>query len=153
MAHVEQKIKPSEKPDILREAVMTKTPDEIEKVYKSLGTVDFTAYALGLACRFRGLESRKKIPGFYKFFFENYEFVKINKGKTMKQMIDCGSVDGLAAAAELGWLKQPKKRDEMIAFAAEKGKTECVAWLLDFKNRTADLAAERERAEKKRSVN
>lgn len=325
MAHVEQKIKPSEKPDILREAVMTKTPDEIEKVYKSLGTVDFTAYALGLACRFcgletvkmlikngakfdydaakirrlwrcdpliydgvnyaaalldyigiaelcyldvpermygiqlipvnerlevidylcgtaektgfdkdellfysffscnrvitdhlkskgakipemwvkiiteggwddetkskwydycyltqkirgddfipcitalvtelggqklhctewlwhLGLESRQKNPGFYKFFFENYEFAKINKGKTMKQMIDCGSVDGLAAAAELGWLKTPKKRDEMIAYSAEKEKTECTAWLLEFKNRNFDLASERKKAEKK----
>ena len=325
MARVEDKIKPSDKPNILLKAAMTKTVSETEKIYMSLGTVDFTAYALGLACRFRGLdmvrmlikngarfdysaaeikrkwrldpliydgvnyaaalldkvgiaelsglevpermysvqllpindrlavidllcdtaektgfdkdellfysffsgdrkitdhlkskgakipkmwtkivteggwddeskgrwfdycyltekvhdddlipnltalvtelggqklhctewlwhlglESRLKIPGFFKFFFENYEFAKINKGKTMRQMIDNGSVDGLAAAAELGWLKQPKKRDEMIAYSNEKGKTECTAWLLDFKNRTADLAAERARAEKK----
>lgn len=37
----------------------------------------------------------------------------------------------------------------MIAFASEGGYTEASAWLLDFKNRTADLAAEQEKAEKK----
>ncbi|MDE6728784.1 MAG: leucine-rich repeat domain-containing protein, partial [Oscillospiraceae bacterium] len=37
----------------------------------------------------------------------------------------------------------------LIEYANEKGKTEAAAWLLDFKNRTADLAAERTRAEKK----
>ena len=43
----------------------------------------------------------------------------------------------------------------MIAFAAENKKTECTAWLLEFKARTADLAAERERAERreKRELN
>lgn len=325
MAHVEEKIKPSEKPDILLEAAMTKTPQEVSKVYKSLGAVDYTAYALGLACRFRGLETvkvliengakfdydaqkikrmwrfdplispgvnfaaamldqvgivelndldflakkygvkpipmnerlklidylcetaektgfdkdgllfysffsgnreitnhlkskgakiseiwakivtgggwddetknqwfdycylverlsddnfipgisalvnelggkklhytewlwhiglakRHNIPGFYNFLIENYDISKINKGKTMRCIIDAGSVDGLAAVAELGWLKMPKKRDEMIAYSNEKGKTECTAWLLDFKNRNFDLAAERKKAEKK----
>ncbi|MDE6726703.1 MAG: leucine-rich repeat domain-containing protein, partial [Oscillospiraceae bacterium] len=37
----------------------------------------------------------------------------------------------------------------MIQYASDNGKTESTAWLLDFKNRTADLAAERKRAEKK----
>lgn len=43
----------------------------------------------------------------------------------------------------------PKKRDEMIAYASEKKRTEIVAWLLEYKNRTADLAAEQRKAEKK----
>ena len=43
----------------------------------------------------------------------------------------------------------PAKRDEMIKYASEKNKTECTAFLLEFKNRTADLAAEHEKAEKK----
>ena len=37
----------------------------------------------------------------------------------------------------------------MIAYANEKNAIECTAWLLDFKNRTADLADERKKAEKK----
>lgn len=37
----------------------------------------------------------------------------------------------------------------MIEYAQKLNRVECVAWLLDFKNRTADLAAERAKAEKK----
>lgn len=96
-----------------------------------------------------GLAKRQNIPGFFKFLIDNFDLSKVNKGNLMKSMILHNSMDGLAAAVELGWLKQPKKRDEMIAFATEKGMTECAAFLLDFKNRTADLAAERVRAEKK----
>lgn len=43
----------------------------------------------------------------------------------------------------------PRKRDEMIRYASECGRTECSAWLLDFKNRTADFATERKKAEQK----
>lgn len=325
MARVEEKIKPHQKPDILLEAVMTKTPSEAEKVYRLLGTVDFTAYALGLACRFRGLETvkmliengakfdydvqkikrawrfdpgikpgvnyaaamldyvgivemngfdflskkygleilpindrlavidhlcetaekngfdkdellfyscfscnreitdhlknkgakipemwvkiiaecgwddesknkwfdycflverlrdndfipglsalvkelgghklhytewlwhvgfeyRQNITGIDKFFLEKYDLSKVSKTRIMKFFINKNSIEGLAAVAELGWLKQPQKRDEMIEYSAKKEKTECTAWLLDFKNRTSDLTAERERAEKK----
>lgn len=95
------------------------------------------------------LEQRHNAPGFFKFFIENFDMSKANKGKLMKSIIENDSTDALAVAAELGWLKQAKKRDEMIAFASESGKTECTAWLLDFKNRTADFAAERAKAEKK----
>lgn len=37
----------------------------------------------------------------------------------------------------------------MIAYAAEKKAAECSAYLLDFKNRTADFSAERAKAEKR----
>ena len=37
----------------------------------------------------------------------------------------------------------------MIAYASEKGKTEILAWLLDYKNRTADFAAEQKKADRK----
>ncbi|MDE7229253.1 MAG: hypothetical protein K2N56_02120, partial [Oscillospiraceae bacterium] len=85
--------------------------------------------------RTAGLEKRQNIPGFHKLLIESFDLSKVNKGNLMKSMILHDSMDELAAAAELGWLKQPKKRDEMIAFATEKGKTECTAWLLEFKNK------------------
>ena len=93
-------------------------------------------------------QKRLEMRGYFRFMMENFDLSKMNKGKLMKELILLDDTDALAAAAENGWLKMPKKRDEMIAFAAEKEKTECTAWLLDFKNRTADFAAERERAEK-----
>ena len=94
-------------------------------------------------------DKRFSQPEFFKFLLENFNQSKMNKSRLMKDLIDCGNIPCLELAAGNGWLKLPKKRDEMIAYATEKGKTECAAFLLDFKNRTADLAAERAKAEKK----
>ena len=88
-------------------------------------------------------------PEFFKFILEHFNQKKMNKSQLMKGAINQNSVECLALCAENGWLKQPRKRDEMIEYATKNNKTECVAWLLDFKNRTADLAAERVKAEKK----
>lgn len=74
---------------------------------------------------------------------------KMNKAQTMRDIIEEDRADILAICAEHGWLSQPKKRDKMIEYAAVNGKTECAAFLLDFKKRTADLATERAKAEKK----
>lgn len=95
------------------------------------------------------IEKRFSNPELFKFFLENFDVSRIKKGALLERFILSENIPCLEITAELGWFRQPKKRDEMIAFAMEKGKTECTAWLLDFKNRTADLAAERERAEKK----
>lgn len=88
-------------------------------------------------------------PEFFRFILDNFNQKKINKTMLMKGAINENSTECLAICAENGWLKMPRKRDEMIAYATKEEKTECTAWLLDFKNRTADLAAEREKAEKK----
>lgn len=94
-------------------------------------------------------EKRFSQPEFFKYLLENYNQSKMNKSKIMKEIIDVDNVERLALCAENGWLKTPKKRDEMIAYAAERESAECTAWLLDFKNRTADFAAEQHKAEKK----
>lgn len=86
---------------------------------------------------------------FFEFFLDNFNMSKVNKTKLMKEIIDRGSVFCLRKIAERGWLKLPKKRDEMIDYSAQRNKTECTAYLLDFKNRTADIAAERAKEEKK----
>lgn len=91
-------------------------------------------------------------PKFFAFFLGHFNQKKMNKSAIMKGAINEDSVACLAECAKLGWLSQPRKRDEMIQYASDKGKTECTAWLLDFKNRTADLAAERERAEKRQTA-
>lgn len=92
---------------------------------------------------------RLDAPGGMKFLLENFDLSNMNKTTLMKEIISRDDTECLEIIANYGWLKQPKKRDNMIAFANENSKTECTAWLLDFKNRTADLAAERARAEKK----
>nr|MDE7193147.1 leucine-rich repeat domain-containing protein [Oscillospiraceae bacterium] len=88
-------------------------------------------------------------PKAFEFFAYHFDLSKINKTQIMKAIILEDRAGCLPAVEKSGWLKMPKKRDEMIAFASENGCTEAAAWLLDFKNRTADFAAEREKAEKK----
>ena len=88
-------------------------------------------------------------PESLRFIIEHFDKKNMNHTTIMKASIDCESVDCLAIAEEYGWLKLPRKRDEMIQYAQDKEKTESLAWLLDFKNRTADIKAEQEKAEKK----
>lgn len=88
-------------------------------------------------------------PEFFRFILEHFNQKQMNKSKIMKGAVDQNSVACLEICAENGWLDAPRKRDEMIRYASENGGTECQAWLLEFKNRTADFAAERERAERK----
>lgn len=88
-------------------------------------------------------------PDIFRFILEHFNQKRMNKSRFMKGAINENSVACLEICAENGWLDTPRKRDEMIQYAAENGGTECQAWLLDFKNRTADFAAEREKAEKK----
>lgn len=98
----------------------------------------------------------------YCFFLHNYyepiifeTILKCYNGRsmlkqdTMREIIDKNSVELLKICAKYSWLKMPRIRDAMIEYSQKTKRTECTAWLLDFKNRTADLAGERERAEKR----
>lgn len=84
------------------------------------------------------------------FFRDNFKTEKLNKTEVIRSLIDYNAADSLSVIEKLGWLDNPKRRDEMIDYAQNMGnRIECVAWLLDFKNRTADPAAEQAKAEKK----
>lgn len=88
-------------------------------------------------------------PEIFEFFLDNFNNSKMNKSKIMKRAISTDKPELLEMAVKRDWIKTPKKRDEMIQYAVDNNKTECTAFLLDYKNRTADLAAERIKAEKK----
>lgn len=88
-------------------------------------------------------------PKFFGFFLENFNQSKMNKTKILKEIIRQGNIGCLETAIQNEWLKLPGKRDEMIEFAQENATAETLAYLLDFKNRTADFAAESRKAEKK----
>ncbi len=88
-------------------------------------------------------------PEFFQFILEHFNQKKMNKTKLMRGAIDQNSVECLEICTQNGWLQLPQRREEMIRYASENDATECSAWLLEYKNRTADFAAERERAEKK----
>lgn len=83
------------------------------------------------------------------FFRDNFKTEKLNKTDVIRSLIDYNAVDSMSIIEKLGWLDDPKRRDEMTEYAQKLNRVECMAWLLDFKNRTADFAAERAKAEKK----
>lgn len=85
----------------------------------------------------------------FEFFLSHFKREKMNKYKIVRDLISADAAEALAVAEREGWLDIPKKRDELIDFARENGKTEALAYLLDFKNRTADFDAENKRAEKR----
>ena len=88
-------------------------------------------------------------PDIFSCVLECFDNKNINKKQLMQRAIDADNSELLSIAEKHGWLKMPRKRDEMIAYASDRNKTECLAWLLDFKNRTANLAEEQEKAEKR----
>ena len=51
--------------------------------------------------------------------------------------------------AEAGWLSNSRKRENLIAFARDNKPNDSLAWLMDFKSRTVDVAAEEAKEEAK----
>ena len=74
-------------------------------------------------------------------------FTYTGKPTKNKKMLLCALIErdeecGLSMLLERNYVANKKIRDELIEFASENGKTNCVAVLLDYKNRTGDLAKE-----------
>lgn len=88
-------------------------------------------------------------PVFFEAVLKYFNGKQMRKQMTMQEIIGKNSVELLALCGKYDWLKLPRIRDAMIEYSQKANRTECTAWLLDFKNRTADLKAERERAEKR----
>lgn len=67
----------------------------------------------------------------------------INKKQYMQQLVKLDAAPSVVALLlENGYVKTPKQRDELIALATEQKRTEILSVLMDYKNRTADLAQE-----------
>lgn len=98
---------------------------------------------------FSYLRNRYYEPLIFETLLKCFNNRSMRKQATMEEIIDKNSVELLEICAKYGWLKIPRIRDAMIDYANEKNSTECTAWLLEFKKRNFDLAAERARAEKR----
>lgn len=85
----------------------------------------------------------------FDYFLAHFRQDKMNKYQMIRGLIDDNVLEAMSVVEREGWLRAPKKRDEMIEYASQNKKTEALAWLLDYKNRTADFAAEQEKEEKK----
>ena len=84
-----------------------------------------------------------------KYLFEETYTGKITKSKVMEMIIDQEDLRALEVAVSVGMVKTPAQRENAIKYAADKKKNEVLAWLLDYKNRTVDLAAEEAEEEAK----
>lgn len=73
----------------------------------------------------------------------------LKQAEILKTVIGRDDADTLAFLAEAGWFKTPAQREKWVKLATDSKKTACVAWLLDYKNRAVDFAAEAAKAEKK----
>ncbi|MDE6054783.1 MAG: hypothetical protein K2G55_13720, partial [Lachnospiraceae bacterium] len=82
------------------------------------------------------------------FYLAHFKRDKMKKYQIIRDLIDADAAESLPVIEQEGWLKLPKKRDEMIVYATENNKTESLAWLLEYKNRTTDITVEQEKAEK-----
>lgn len=98
---------------------------------------------------YKAISDKLYLPENLKAYLEYFDEPTPNKTAIMKSAIDNNLTESLVFFEQAGWLKQPGKRDEMIEYSTEHGNTECTAWLLDFKNRTADFAEEQVKADKK----
>ena len=87
-------------------------------------------------------------PEKFGFILEHFNQKQMNKTAVMLCTIRADSAACLKICTEHGWLTKPSDRDGFIECAVEENKTECLAVLLDYKNRNFDLAAEREKAER-----
>ncbi len=118
----------------------------IDKILKETGTEKPLHFTDGL---YAGICVWFYWDDIFPYILEHFNQKKMNKSYIMKVIIRHDAVKLLVIAAENGWLRMPSKRDEMIDYAAECKSAECAAWLLDYKERTADRAKEAKNKEKR----
>lgn len=88
------------------------------------------------------------------FAVEHMDLSRVEKNKEKRQLalqkailLEC--VPALSHMVEQGWHKKPEQLLEWIQFATDHQKPETTAWLIEYRNRTVDVAAEAIKAEKK----
>ena len=91
---------------------------------------------------FTGLDGRTNVE-IAQLLLDHGDDSTINKKQYMQQLVKLNADPGVVALLlERNFVKMPKQRDELIALATEKKRTELLTVLMDYKNRTADLEKE-----------
>ena len=83
------------------------------------------------------------------FVLKNADMAKINQKKVLEMAVSKKAIAALELMAEAGWLSNSRKRENLIAFARDNKHNDSLAWLMDFKSRTVDVAAEEAKEEAK----
>ena len=82
------------------------------------------------------------------FLLAHADISKLNQKKALELAVAKGLIGALDQMTRMGWLANAAKREKLIEFA-QSSNLEALAWLMDFKNRTADVQAEAAKEEKK----
>lgn len=88
-------------------------------------------------------------PKGFDILLSSFDQKKINKTEMLRNIISENRTELLGIAEKHKWLAARRTRDTITEYAQNLNNAECIAWLLDFKNRTVDLEAERASDEKK----
>ena len=83
------------------------------------------------------------------FIFSRTDTSRLTKSKLLERATDQDDVQAVAALVNAGIFKTAAMRDKAIQYAMDNNKTEVLAWLMDYTNKTADLAAEEARKEER----
>lgn len=88
-------------------------------------------------------------PSVIRFLVDYTETENWPKKKVLELLVDASEPESLRELLDRGWLKTAASRDKLIEYANQTQKTEALAVLLDYKNRTADPQKEAEAQRKK----
>lgn len=123
----------------------------LQNVVKEVGEkkLHFPEEVLGFELNPEFNRSYYSVPEKFGFILEHFDQKQMSKMAVMVCAINADSAGCLEICTKHGWLTKPSERDALIEYASKENRTECLAFLLDYKNRNFDLAAEREKAEKK----
>ena len=84
-----------------------------------------------------------------RFLLEFTDTSRLRKPELLRKMVNRENIAVLELLVNFGWIDQINQRDKLIDYAIEQKKTQALAWLLDYKNRTADFPAEEKKREER----
>lgn len=83
------------------------------------------------------------------YVMKNADMSKVNQKKALEMAVSKKLLGALEIMADSGWLSNANKREGLINFAHKNKHKDALAWLMDFKNRTVDVAKEEAKEEAK----
>lgn len=83
------------------------------------------------------------------YVIKNADMSRVNQKKALEMAVSKKLLGALEIMADSGWLSNANKREGLINFARKNKHKDALAWLMDFKNRTVDVAKEEAKEEAK----
>lgn len=83
------------------------------------------------------------------FAMEHIDLSRVDQKLILETAVLKAGSATLAMIATQGWITKADKIEKLIKLAQDNNRTEALSWLLDYKNRTVDIAAETVKAEAK----